>query len=904
MSGQKRKLSSDNLVEYDEVTKISKPSDGNTSSLESHTNGINIEATQEYDLEDSEGFDLDLNEPCSTEEVENTTEDKIVENQVVNGQYQGKKFEMSVKTRDQSSDIHDALPDNEIEIGYLKKSCSEGTEKYTPDLEDLDDIDNEEVYKLQREETETYSQEKINDVSSVEKKENAENSVTSLQKIGSVLQDAELVSGIVPGVKVEEVYDKILKRRKEKNRADIVMNEILEHNDNAHDVSAANSGESVNDKVFQEVAEVLVVRPSADPSRVYDLLEQLEQSENRIEAVLSQLTPADDVPSKSASEQTAVSSSSGEGKDTEKSKADDPFSDPGFKSNPLYRDFRTLKKVLPDKQPAEIYAFLEAHYDKPNRVQLVIDELTKSESQESLPLNKKDSFEDLDRGKAPMTVHDKFNADLKELKDIFRDCDPNFLYQKLEEKKDGKDRVQTIAAVLFETKNYPKLKDVLEKEEKIKRKNKVTQMDFEMQSFLKKFPNPVEYFSDTARIVNQNYKDHVLVYLKNSYPYLKEGFFKKVLEKHSGHLAPVVAEIEGELPNIMERPSKKKRATPRDSTLEYPEDPDEPFFQELMFCQYRQQIVDYLAEQTLLKNLKLEEARKRGELLECGCCYDDECLFEDMAACADGHIFCKECVRRSSEAAIGEGKTKFLCLSGNCESEFPLSTLQDLLSPTTFSLALRKMQEEELRLADIPDLVSCPFCSFATIMPDPEDKVFKCLNQECLKESCRLCKEPNHIPLKCNEVEKQSATNMRTYIEMKVSEAMLRICPRCKKRFYKAYGCNKMTCTCGTTMCYVCRKPDIDYDHFDNAGNGGCAIDSDIEALHQIEMEEAAQKAKEEYLRDHPDQGQDIGFGTLLDKMKKNWERMEVDVEGADDDDDMQGEDDYSDDDNGYEDYY
>ncbi len=49
-----------------------------------------------------------------------------------------------------------------------------------------------------------------------------------------------------------------------------------------------------------------------------------------------------------------------------------------------------------------------------------------------------------------------------------------------------------------------------------------------------------------------------------------------------------------------------------------------------------------------------------------------------------------------------------------------------------------QIQEEEIRRADIPDLVSCPFCSFATIIPDDDpDKVFRCMNPECLKESCR-----------------------------------------------------------------------------------------------------------------------------------------------------------------------
>lgn len=69
--------------------------------------------------------------------------------------------------------------------------------------------------------------------------------------------------------------------------------------------------------------------------------------------------------------------------------------------------------------------------------------------------------------------------------------------------------------------------------------------------------------------------------------------------------------------------------------------------------------------------------------------------------------------------------------------DFPLKVLQDVLPTSVLSIVLRKMQEEEIRQADIPDLVSCPFCTFATIMPDEQDKVLKCLNPECLKESCR-----------------------------------------------------------------------------------------------------------------------------------------------------------------------
>ena len=45
--------------------------------------------------------------------------------------------------------------------------------------------------------------------------------------------------------------------------------------------------------------------------------------------------------------------------------------------------------------------------------------------------------------------------------------------------------------------------------------------------------------------------------------------------------------------------------------------------------------------------------------------------------------------------------------------------------------------------------------------------------------SSRLCKEPNHIPLRCDEVEKGLELEMRKFIEEHVTEAMIRKCPRC-----------------------------------------------------------------------------------------------------------------------------
>uniref|UniRef100_T1JGU5 IBR domain-containing protein n=1 Tax=Strigamia maritima TaxID=126957 RepID=T1JGU5_STRMM len=108
---------------------------------------------------------------------------------------------------------------------------------------------------------------------------------------------------------------------------------------------------------------------------------------------------------------------------------------------------------------------------------------------------------------------------------------------------------------------------------------------------------------------------------------------------------------------------------------------------------------------------------------------------------------------------------KFPCFDPNCKNEFPLIGLQNVLAPDVFSNLIHKMQEKEISHVEIPNLVSCPYCTFCKIA-DMNITTFRCLNLKCLKVTCRHCKEPNHLPLRCEEIKQKPQLQFRTFKQL------------------------------------------------------------------------------------------------------------------------------------------
>lgn len=80
---------------------------------------------------------------------------------------------------------------------------------------------------------------------------------------------------------------------------------------------------------------------------------------------------------------------------------------------------------------------------------------------------------------------------------------------------------------------------------------------------------------------------------------------------------------------------------------------------------------------------------------------------------------------------------------------------------------------------------------------------FQCRSPLCAISSCLICFKVWRDPHTCHESENLS---LRIAVEAARTAALKRTCPRCGLGFIKDSGCNKFTCICGYSMCYICRQ--------------------------------------------------------------------------------------------------
>ncbi|XP_044269959.1 E3 ubiquitin-protein ligase RNF216-like [Tribolium madens] len=426
----------------------------------------------------------------------------------------------------------------------------------------------------------------------------------------------------------------------------------------------------------------------------------------------------------------------------------------------------------------------------------------------------------------------------EDLKEMLPNADPTYLRNQARvlAKRPLEDYEEFLKNAI-EKNDYPTLQDYLRKQEKLEDISVYTEK-FTVANYLKIIPNPVEFFTDPEREAiladsgsSKSDEEFALNFLYNQFPYLRQNQIQKIFNNYGKHLIKTCNKL-----TILPRDFRKPR--------KYIEQNNECFnvklLQEIAFLKHETSIRRYVKMKNDTYRKALEEARKYGLLKTCLCCFDEELIPEECLFCDKNCSFCKNCVKLGAEHVIGEGRTKFPCLA-DCPSEFNYSVLKMVLHDKVFKRLCQRKQIEEIKSANIDGLETCPFCDFSMV-PKEGDKIFKCGNIECMKESCRECRHVAHIPLKCSEIEYDEDVKMRTYIENEMSEALLRTCWKCSKKFYKESGCNKMTCLCGAKMCYVCGVAVQDYSHF---GSGRCPLYTEnLDQFHFNNVIQRAQAAK------------------------------------------------------------
>jgi E3 ubiquitin-protein ligase RNF216 len=96
-----------------------------------------------------------------------------------------------------------------------------------------------------------------------------------------------------------------------------------------------------------------------------------------------------------------------------------------------------------------------------------------------------------------------------------------------------------------------------------------------------------------------------------------------------------------------------------------------------------------------------------------------------------------------AETLLGGQNYIILCMDqSNCKEPFPEIELERVLPPKLLDLYYRIRQRKEIAAAGLENLEECPFCDFKYVIENPEEKLFRCQNEECRAITCRACKKP------------------------------------------------------------------------------------------------------------------------------------------------------------------
>ena len=301
-----------------------------------------------------------------------------------------------------------------------------------------------------------------------------------------------------------------------------------------------------------------------------------------------------------------------------------------IENDPIYRDTCVIARFYPTHDKNEIYAFLEANHNRPNRIAVVSDELARIQQERDDLIDRRPSDESRDSKEEDAELSYKkdevdvvvnngtesaatnsanglrlreeklkplvlLEKDVEAIRNVVPDCDPMWLYEKLAT-MDEKERVQQLSADLFENRSYPRLRDRLQKERANKDRARLLAMELDIEKLLSMLPDPEAHFMDENPAVSLSYKTHCEVFVRNRFTMLRESYLNEVCARHNYHYTPICFELEELLRNnVNVRISKcdKRFLSSKRPREALPVEPDEYFYLEEMFVNNRKRVKGY-----------------------------------------------------------------------------------------------------------------------------------------------------------------------------------------------------------------------------------------------------------------------------------------------------------------------